>query len=67
MQEHNICFTTVENAFADVPESQLPNVPDSNVPEGILPNEIRELVRRRREVKALMKKCDSKSAQYKQV
>ncbi|KAH7725302.1 DNA polymerase alpha catalytic subunit [Aphelenchoides avenae] len=66
MQEHNICFTTVENAFADVPESQLPNVPDSSVPEGILPSEIRELVRRRREVKALMKKCDSKSAPYKQ-
>ncbi|KJH48178.1 DNA polymerase, partial [Dictyocaulus viviparus] len=51
IQEYNICFTTVPyTRDSDL----IPDVPSSNLAEGILPCEIRGLVERRREVKKLM-------------
>lgn len=55
IQEFNICFTTVEREdLAD----EIPQLPDSSLPQGILPRIIYNLVQRRRQVKSLMK--DSK-------
>lgn len=67
IQEFNICFTTVNNAFSELNESELPSMPGDSKPDGILKKEIRELVNRRREVKNLMKKVDMKSITYRQV
>ena len=59
IQEFNICFTTVARKMSKVDESEqneeyIPELPDENLPEGILPNEIKKLVESRREVKKLM-------------
>lgn len=45
----------------------MPNIPDSGLPEGILPRLIKTLVQRRRAVKSLMKQVNLNSAEYKQV
>lgn len=42
-------------------------MPDKSQPDGILKCEIRELVNRRKDVKALMKKAPPDSDHYKQV
>lgn len=61
IQEYNICFTTVERPQVDksstaaTDEQILPDLPDSSLPVGVLPTEIRKLVDSRREVKKLMK------------
>lgn len=53
IQEFNICFTTVERNLSDIDE--LPNVPSSNLLQGVLPKLLATLVERRREVKKIMK------------
>ncbi|CAK5059389.1 unnamed protein product [Meloidogyne enterolobii] len=66
IQEFNICFTTVDQAFDDLAEIDLPNAPGSSRPDGILKNEIRKLVNRRKEVKKLMSKEKHDSEKYQQ-
>lgn len=52
IQEYNICFTTVTRTDN---EDEEPEIPNQNSEPGILPIEIRNLVEKRRQVKALMK------------
>lgn len=72
IQEYNICFTTVErgnvntsneasqdNDSSEISGDCVPSVPDSSLPQGVLPRILKTLVERRRAVKSLMKK-DSK-------
>ncbi|CAH1102707.1 unnamed protein product [Psylliodes chrysocephalus] len=54
IQEYNICFTTLPVTEED---DDL-YLPDSSLPPGILPTEIRKLVESRRQVKDLMKRPD---------
>ncbi|EFX79893.1 hypothetical protein DAPPUDRAFT_304346 [Daphnia pulex] len=58
IQEFNICFTTVDRQVVtkatEGEEEILPDLPDSTLPLGILPTEIRKLVDSRREVKKLI-------------
>ena len=54
IQEYNIDFTTVER-HADQDGDDVPDVPSSDVAQGVLPHLIATLVNRRRQVKALMK------------
>ncbi|KAG8835098.1 DNA-directed DNA polymerase alpha catalytic subunit pol1 [Serendipita sp. 399] len=65
IQEYNIDFTTVERGSTEEAEDQIPEVPPSELPQGVLPRLIAELVNRRRRVKALMKQGASE-AEYKQ-
>lgn len=68
IQEYNICFTTVDHAHCPTGDdgySKL-RLPDSSVPLGILPSEIRVLVERRRQVKQLMKEAKGNSELYMQ-
>lgn len=51
IQEYNICFTTVDQPDN---EDDPIDIPDSSLPQGILPKQIRSLVECRREVKKLM-------------
>ncbi|CAI4051698.1 hypothetical protein SUVZ_14G2180 [Saccharomyces uvarum] len=53
IQEFNICFTTVNRNKEDI--NELPNVPPSEVSQGVLPRLLANLVDRRREVKKVMK------------
>ncbi|XP_054745886.1 DNA polymerase alpha catalytic subunit [Anastrepha obliqua] len=55
IQEYNICFTTVQQPYN---AEDLPQLPDSSVELGILPQQLRRLVQSRREVKKLMAKTD---------
>jgi DNA polymerase alpha subunit A len=55
IQEFNICFTTVERADISEEEERVPEVPAAEQSQGILPKLIATLVKRRREVKKLMK------------
>ncbi|KAI8826187.1 DNA polymerase family B-domain-containing protein [Fimicolochytrium jonesii] len=59
IQEYNICFTTVERGRNTgglvLGDDQLPDVPDPELPKGILPKLLGTLVDRRRVVKNLMK------------
>ena len=59
IQEFNICFTTVERSDLSEDDDKVPEVPDSNQDQGILPRLIATLVSRRREVKKLMKAKDA--------
>lgn len=57
IQEYNVCFTTVERQkqiTADE-EERVPDIPDKDIPAGVLPRLIKTLVDRRRQVKKLMK------------
>lgn len=53
IQEFNICFTTVKRNVEDIDE--LPEIPPSDISQGILPRLLATLVERRREVKKIMK------------
>ncbi|KAF1983689.1 DNA polymeras-like protein alpha catalytic subunit [Aulographum hederae CBS 113979] len=55
IQEFNICFTTVDRSELSEQEEKVPEVPDDNKEQGVLPKLIATLVNRRREVKKLMK------------
>lgn len=64
IQEYNICFTTVKRDPKDI--EQLPELPEKNMVQGVLPRLLANLVDRRREVKNLMKNetDQGKKAQY---
>jgi len=68
IQEYNICFTTISRASfpANRPadEEEVVELPDPDLEPGILPTEIRKLVERRKQVKALMKNHGRESDQY---
>eukprot|EP00112_Aurelia_sp_Birch-Aquarium-sp1_P010022 Seg2162.5 transcript_id=Seg2162.5/GoldUCD/mRNA.D3Y31 product="DNA polymerase alpha catalytic subunit" protein_id=Seg2162.5/GoldUCD/D3Y31 len=64
IQEYNICFTTVNRQSHQEGEDDIPDVPDSSLPPGILPTEIRKLVERRRQVKKMMKEVARDSDLY---
>ncbi|KAL0089598.1 hypothetical protein F4703DRAFT_1914916 [Phycomyces blakesleeanus] len=56
IQEYNVCFTTVKRHDVAVVEGdQVPEVPDTSMPTGVLPRLIKTLVDRRGQVKRLMK------------
>ncbi|KAJ9113184.1 hypothetical protein QFC22_006023 [Naganishia vaughanmartiniae] len=56
IQEYNIDFTTVERHDDETAaEDEIPEVPGSEVPQGVLPRLIATLVNRRKQVKSLMK------------
>ncbi|KAF2107902.1 DNA polymeras-like protein alpha catalytic subunit [Lophiotrema nucula] len=63
IQEFNICFTTVERSDISEEEDKVPEVPSADQDLGILPRLIATLVRRRREVKKLMKDPTASSDQ----
>lgn len=65
IQEYNICFTTVDRIEAADPsaEETVPDPPNRDIPQGILPKIIANLVNRRRQVKSLMKDKDATEAQ----
>ncbi|TBU30600.1 DNA polymerase alpha catalytic subunit [Dichomitus squalens] len=64
IQEYNIDFTTVEPAEEDEGgEEKIPEPPNSQVDQGVLPRLIATLVNRRRAVKALMKDKKATPAQ----
>ncbi|KAI9758865.1 MAG: hypothetical protein M4579_002748 [Chaenotheca gracillima] len=54
IQEYNICFTTVDRSEETADEEQVPAVPTDQA-QGILPRLIATLVKRRKQVKGLMK------------
>lgn len=53
IQEYNIDFTTVARLGEN--DDDIPDIPSSDVPQGVLPHLIATLVNRRRQVKSLMK------------
>ncbi|CEP63900.1 DNA-directed DNA polymerase alpha catalytic subunit POL1 LALA0_S09e05006g [Lachancea lanzarotensis] len=53
IQEFNICFTTVDRDPNNIEE--LPNVPDGQSKQGVLPRLLANLVDRRKEVKKILK------------
>ncbi|WVQ68773.1 uncharacterized protein L199_006982 [Kwoniella botswanensis] len=65
IQEYNIDFTTVERDVEDdqAEEEKIPDVPASDVAQGVLPRIIATLVNRRRQVKGLMKDKSATPAQ----
>ncbi|RKP01383.1 hypothetical protein CXG81DRAFT_12079 [Caulochytrium protostelioides] len=62
IQEFNICFTTVQRDE----NTTCPDVPDSAAERGVLPMVLESLVRRRREVKQLMKEDGLSQDKYMQ-
>jgi len=78
IQEYNIDFTTVKydkskkfgmtaaEQEEDNANALIPEVPEAGLPQGVLPRLIKKLVEQRRLVKAEMKKCADKPAEYKQ-
>ncbi|WVR04263.1 hypothetical protein IAU60_001263 [Kwoniella sp. DSM 27419] len=64
IQEYNIDFTTVEREEEDdAEEEKIPDIPSSDVAQGVLPRIIATLVNRRRQVKGLMKDKSATPAQ----
>ncbi|ELU43591.1 DNA polymerase alpha catalytic subunit, putative [Rhizoctonia solani AG-1 IA] len=63
IQEYNIDFTTVDKSDDDSGEVKIPAIPDSGIPQGVLPRLIATLVNRRRQVKNLMKDRTATQAQ----
>lgn len=55
IQEFNICFTTVKVPTSD--EESAAEVPNESVEIGVLPAQLKQLVSKRREVKAKMSVC----------
>ncbi|QSL66381.1 hypothetical protein MERGE_000760 [Pneumocystis wakefieldiae] len=54
IQEYNICFTTVNRHDCEK-EDEIPEFPDEQAPQGILPRLIATLVNRRKQIKNLLK------------
>ncbi|KAG8710371.1 DNA-directed DNA polymerase alpha catalytic subunit pol1 [Ceratobasidium sp. 423] len=63
IQEYNIDFTTVDKTDDDSGEVKIPAIPDSGIPQGVLPRLIATLVNRRRQVKSLMKDRNATQSQ----
>ena len=59
IQEYNICFTTItrptHGANATGDDEMLAELPEEEIPTGVLPHLLHNLVQRRRQVKALIK------------
>ena len=59
IQEYNICFTTVDRTLSpdttNEQDEKVPEVPSADTELGVLPKLISTLVKRRRQVKSLMK------------
>lgn len=53
IQEYNLCFTTMN--WSNHIGGDIPPIPDENLPKGVLPRVIKNLVERRKAVKRLMK------------
>ncbi|ORX36128.1 hypothetical protein BD324DRAFT_642777 [Kockovaella imperatae] len=67
IQEFNIDFTTVErDDEVEGEEEKIPDIPGSDVAQGVLPRIIATLVGRRRQVKGLMKDKSATPAQLQQ-
>lgn len=68
IQEYNIDFTTVkrEPEDEDPEEEKIPDIPEGDVAQGVLPRIIAGLVGRRRQVKALMKDKTASAMQLQQ-
>ncbi|EJD43695.1 hypothetical protein AURDEDRAFT_88520 [Auricularia subglabra TFB-10046 SS5] len=65
IQEYNIDYTTIDiSQFLDTDE--LPEKPDADKAEGVMPRVIKELVQRRQQVKKLMKAPNLPEARRKQ-
>ncbi|KAG5518322.1 hypothetical protein PMAC_003119 [Pneumocystis sp. 'macacae'] len=54
IQEYNICFTTVDRHECENDE-KIPELPDEQIPQGILPKLIETLINRRKQIKNLMR------------
>ena len=67
IQEYNIDFTTVDRVDDEDGEEKIPEPPNSQVPQGVLPRLIATLVARRRQVKSMMKDRTATQAQLLQV
>eukprot|EP00090_Calanus_glacialis_P016583 TRINITY_DN25936_c0_g1_i4.p1 TRINITY_DN25936_c0_g1~~TRINITY_DN25936_c0_g1_i4.p1 ORF type:complete len:1464 (-),score=583.40 TRINITY_DN25936_c0_g1_i4:126-4448(-) len=66
IQEYNICFTTVDRTKKEKTaegEMILPSLPDTSLPAGVLPTQIKKLVDSRREVKNILKRDKLTEAQ----
>ncbi|KAI0793848.1 DNA polymerase alpha catalytic subunit [Fomes fomentarius] len=63
IQEYNIDFTTVEPVEDEEGEEKIPEPPSESIEQGVLPRLIATLVKRRREVKSLMKDKKATPAQ----
>ncbi|KIP07458.1 hypothetical protein PHLGIDRAFT_71117 [Phlebiopsis gigantea 11061_1 CR5-6] len=63
IQEFNIDFTTVLAGEVEDAEDKIPDIPSSEIPQGVLPRLIATLVNRRRQVKSLMKDRKATQAQ----
>ncbi|RKP25111.1 DNA polymerase family B-domain-containing protein [Syncephalis pseudoplumigaleata] len=68
IQEFNICFTTVDRpvSILFMDGDQVPEVPDSDLDNGILPRLLATLVDKRRQVKGLMKDAKCTPVEYAQ-
>ncbi|BEJ14180.1 hypothetical protein CspHIS471_0313540 [Cutaneotrichosporon sp. HIS471] len=67
IQEYNIDFTTVDRANVEESEEEkIPDVPSSDMAQGVLPRIIATLVQRRRQVKSLMKDKNAGAAKLQQ-
>ncbi|CCJ31341.1 unnamed protein product [Pneumocystis jirovecii] len=62
IQEYNICFTTIDRHECDNDE-KIPELPDEQIPQGILPKLIETFVNRRKQIKNLMKDKNASSIQ----
>ncbi|KAI9303501.1 DNA polymerase family B-domain-containing protein [Cunninghamella echinulata] len=74
IQEYNICFTTVQRDLNveksddnDITTEAVPNIPEQNLPQGILPRLLKTLVERRRQVKNMMKDTKISKAEMMQL
>lgn len=67
IQEYNIDFTTVEREQqVEGEDEKIPDVPPSDVGQGVLPRIIANLVQRRRQVKSLMKDKNASAVKLQQ-
>ncbi|KTW27076.1 hypothetical protein T552_02568 [Pneumocystis carinii B80] len=62
IQEYNICFTTVNRHDCEK-DDKIPEFPDEQTPQGILPRLIATLVNRRKQIKSLLKDKNASSIQ----
>ncbi|KAG4305731.1 hypothetical protein PORY_000641 [Pneumocystis oryctolagi] len=62
IQEYNICFTTVDRHEYEEDE-KIPELPDEQMSQGILPKLIETLVNRRKQIKNLIKDKNATSTQ----
>ncbi|TPX37489.1 DNA-directed DNA polymerase [Synchytrium microbalum] len=64
IQEFNICFSTVTRSYEKDGEVEIPKEPSKDLPQGILPRLLANLVARRRNVKNAMKGVNPNAPEY---